>query len=278
VLAPWQTDPLVEEQGSWKDVSCDLKKAFICQVYIATSRHSLTITGKSYLNGGVMEGGYLYLGYPSLDVGGGGTIDNTKVQVTSSATSSIINFSASRSASILLSASANSSVIGRLMLFESSLWVDTEVVWIVSGSSIGEEILESEITKEMPPSSAENMMKYLHPSLPMQSTVTFTQRTRNVHLPVDICLNDAADAIGSSYCNSTYSSLAAGSVVVNAALVLDGTKITIDDRVRLVVPQGGELSSSHVVLGGPSAMLALTGYGARLSMYDAFELVVAHSR
>ena len=56
-IAPWQTDPLVQEQGSFMDVGCFLPKSYICQLNAYTERYSLnvktaTIEGPSELDGG----------------------------------------------------------------------------------------------------------------------------------------------------------------------------------------------------------------------------------
>ena len=56
-IAPWQDDPLVQEQGSFMDVGCFLPKAYVCQLHALTERHALnvataTIDGLSELDGG----------------------------------------------------------------------------------------------------------------------------------------------------------------------------------------------------------------------------------
>lgn len=58
---PWQVDPLIVEQGSWNDISCSLKKSYVCQMFATTMRGSLTVTGDAILSGGGIEGGVLSL-------------------------------------------------------------------------------------------------------------------------------------------------------------------------------------------------------------------------
>ena len=56
-IAPWQTDPLVQEQGSFMDVGCFLPKAYVCQVNAFTQRYTVTaatatLDGPSEVDGG----------------------------------------------------------------------------------------------------------------------------------------------------------------------------------------------------------------------------------
>jgi hypothetical protein len=61
VHVPWQTDPLIVEQGSWNDVACKLKKSYVCQMFASTRKGALSVSGPSILRGGGIEGGYLTL-------------------------------------------------------------------------------------------------------------------------------------------------------------------------------------------------------------------------
>jgi hypothetical protein len=55
-LAPWQEDPLSQEQGSIQDFDCDLPKAYICQSYARTTKYAVTANSVVLL-GGEMIGG-----------------------------------------------------------------------------------------------------------------------------------------------------------------------------------------------------------------------------
>lgn len=61
-LVPWQHDPLYQEEGALREVSCiDEPKAFVCQMSVAPRRFSLTMTDHSHFSGGAILGGYLNL-------------------------------------------------------------------------------------------------------------------------------------------------------------------------------------------------------------------------
>jgi hypothetical protein len=60
-LIAWQEDPLIKEQGSWNDVSCELKKPFICQLQQITTRFVLSVNNRTLLYGGSFVGGLLNL-------------------------------------------------------------------------------------------------------------------------------------------------------------------------------------------------------------------------
>lgn len=60
-LVPWQEDPLIVEQGMFEDASCFVKKPFVCQMFGKTKRFTLSVSGESYFDGGVLAGGELVL-------------------------------------------------------------------------------------------------------------------------------------------------------------------------------------------------------------------------
>lgn len=61
-LVPWQNDPLYQEEGALREVSCiDDPKAFVCQMSVAPRRYSVTINEMSSFSGGSIIGGYLHL-------------------------------------------------------------------------------------------------------------------------------------------------------------------------------------------------------------------------
>lgn len=94
-IVGWREDPLIEEQGSWNDMGCSIKKPFICQTFAKTTRYQITVTQIS-VNNGAMEGGILSL----------------------TAASTINNLSVRRSASLLLL--GGSSTISNITLTDGS--------------------------------------------------------------------------------------------------------------------------------------------------------------
>jgi hypothetical protein len=61
-LVPWQSDPLYQEEGALREVSCiDEPKAFVCQMAVAPRRFSLTVSDDSTFSGGGIVGGFLRL-------------------------------------------------------------------------------------------------------------------------------------------------------------------------------------------------------------------------
>lgn len=60
-IVPWQTDPLIVEQGSWDDDACQNQRPFICQVFAPSLRHTLTVTSATTITGGSLLGGHLQL-------------------------------------------------------------------------------------------------------------------------------------------------------------------------------------------------------------------------
>jgi hypothetical protein len=66
-LAPWQDDPLIEEQGSWMDFACALKKAYICQIYSPTFRNHFNIMATTSIRGGGFDGGIVNI-YGESDI------------------------------------------------------------------------------------------------------------------------------------------------------------------------------------------------------------------
>ena len=117
-IIAWQEDPLIQEQGSWNDESCQVSKPFICQIYANTHRYTLTTATKVTLTGGRLEGGYLNVG---------------------TGASTINHFEAHRSAIITLGSLATGTIIHTLLLTDGSeLVVAAPKVYLASGSFIGE--------------------------------------------------------------------------------------------------------------------------------------------
>lgn len=58
-IAPWQTDPLIQEQGSFMDVGCFLPKASVCQVSASTERYTLTAATAIFDGPSELDGGHL---------------------------------------------------------------------------------------------------------------------------------------------------------------------------------------------------------------------------
>lgn len=61
-LVPWQEDPLLLEQGSWNDDSCQVQKPFVCQVFGNTARYTISVSKKTTLSAGSLEGGVIATG------------------------------------------------------------------------------------------------------------------------------------------------------------------------------------------------------------------------
>lgn len=61
-LVPWQNDPLYQEEGALREVSCiDEPKAFVCQMSVAPRRFTMTVKQMSSFSGGSIIGGSLRL-------------------------------------------------------------------------------------------------------------------------------------------------------------------------------------------------------------------------
>jgi hypothetical protein len=63
-IAPWEVDPLTQEQGSWNDVSCQLPKPFICQMFKNTVQMSVVVNAFVHLTGGELLGSPLFSTVP----------------------------------------------------------------------------------------------------------------------------------------------------------------------------------------------------------------------
>ncbi len=50
-VMPWTDNPLLQEEGGWNDVGCQLRKAFVCQMFAQNSRHTLNIAQKAVFYG-----------------------------------------------------------------------------------------------------------------------------------------------------------------------------------------------------------------------------------
>jgi hypothetical protein len=119
-LVPWQEDPLLQEQGSWNDVSCEAAKPFLCQSYGDTQRYTLTVTGAAALTGGGLEGGILRVG-----------------TVTGSA--DLLDYEVSRSGRLVVAAKATDCTIGTLLLKDgATLQLLAANAYTLSGAYIGE--------------------------------------------------------------------------------------------------------------------------------------------
>lgn len=282
VLVPWQEDPLIEEQGSWNDISCDLSRAFVCQMYMTTDRFSITVLSHSAFSGGGMEGGILLVGHPSVDSESGEEIRSTDA-------SSIFNeFSLTRSATLHLSVAASNTILGHVALEDgSSLLVDASSVHLVSGSFLGE---SHKIPVSNPSWDEETQSYIMEPGIVddhgeqlyepfsgesqrMQPVVTFSPLAQNISVHLGTCVHseDATETV----CMDIVGSGAVQNATINAELNVNG-RIEVEDLMHLIVPQGGLLSSAHAILKGPRAAIALTGYSSRLFTYDSFELTVSH--
>lgn len=115
-MVAWQEDPLIEEQGSFDEVPCNSQKAFVCQVYADSVRHSLIVEGTALLEGGRMIGGRLEVFGQMI----------------------ISDFTADGRAVIVAHESAEATTVSKLILNDGSTWhVDTDVI-AVNTSFVGE--------------------------------------------------------------------------------------------------------------------------------------------
>ena len=99
-LVPWQSDPLIQEQGSMLDVDCGRHKAYVCQMYASTHKYQLTLSTSSFEGDSELQGGRTLIS------------DST----------SITSLIATRSAEIVLKSTSdpNNNYISRLQLEDSS--------------------------------------------------------------------------------------------------------------------------------------------------------------
>lgn len=117
-IVPWQEDPLILEQGSWNDNSCELKKPFVCQIFGDTMRYTLHANTSMMINRGALEGGYLSTG---------------------TGVSRIYHLNIARSGSLIVGSDSVDSQIGTVYLDEgSSIVIDATAVQLMSGAYIGE--------------------------------------------------------------------------------------------------------------------------------------------
>jgi hypothetical protein len=152
VLVPWQEDPLLLEQGSWNDESCEVEKPFLCQVYGDTTRYTLTVTGAATLTGGVLEGGVMAVG-------------------TTSGVAGLYHITVARSGRLLVSAKASDCVIGQVFLLDgATLDLQSATVRTQSDAYIGEPVDHSLVLTGASPSFLE-MQPFLR--VGTNTTVTF---------------------------------------------------------------------------------------------------------
>lgn len=119
-IIAWQEDPLIEEQGSWNDESCNVPKPFICQIYANTNRFSITSTGAVNLQGGELVGGYLYIEHSG---------------------SNITQFTASLSSMIKIDTHASGTNINQLTLSDGAeLVIGAPLVYLLPQAFIGESL------------------------------------------------------------------------------------------------------------------------------------------
>lgn len=132
-LVPWQKDPLLLEQGSWNDISCETAKPFLCQVFGNTERYTLTVRGSAALAGGGLEGGVVVLGTAA------GAVSLSQVHV-------------SRSGRLVVATRASSCLIGDVRLTDgATLQVLSATARTMSTSVIGEPLYASTAERPLQP-------------------------------------------------------------------------------------------------------------------------------
>lgn len=67
-LVPWQEDPLLLEQGSWNDDSCQVLKPFVCQIVANTQRYTVHVAEETSLFAGSLEGGIIATGVKDTSI------------------------------------------------------------------------------------------------------------------------------------------------------------------------------------------------------------------
>lgn len=62
-VMPWTDNPLLQEQGGWNDDGCELSKAFVCQIFAAVDRFTLSVTQTAQFSGPntAIRGGVLHV-------------------------------------------------------------------------------------------------------------------------------------------------------------------------------------------------------------------------
>lgn len=169
-LIPWQEDPLIQEQGSWNDVSCDVFKPFVCQIFGSTIRYQIYIVKDLYIDGGILEGGQLVSGEGDTTIINYTIIRGASITITSSSTSSSSN---------------KNNVISKLYLVDGAqLFIDSKVQ-MFSDAYIGE--LPFELINNIPLTNTSMN------SITSDTTTTSSMQTM-------ITISDNASIIVSPYC------------------------------------------------------------------------------
>eukprot|EP01038_Epipyxis_sp_PR26KG_P008814 gene8814-11902_t len=174
-LIPWLQDPLIVEQGSWNDLSCKLKKPFVCQLYAVTTRYTITINTIASLEGGGMEGG-------SMRING---------------TSDIQSFTVTRTGVMNITKSASNSIIRNLHLENgSSLYLEANVFFQSNGSSSISTIGEN----------SHNSFNMMQPLILIHKNVTVTIGSNNGYsFGQETFVNAKLIVLGSIHVNSNVS-------------------------------------------------------------------------
>lgn len=176
-LIPWQEDPLIEEQGSWNDASCELKKPFICQLARLTSRNVLRVTHQASISGGVVEGGVLQLE---------GMRDNV-----------VSSLTAIRSASVVIAPSARNTVLGDVSLQDGSVLVIRSSLTIRRGSFLGESASPANASLAVTGSIAAAATAY-----PMQSVVSVPDSSVELRVEEDMSSGEAGSTSADTVVNA----------------------------------------------------------------------------
>lgn len=251
-LLPWEEDPLIQEQGSWDDVGCVIKKAYVCQIYGVTKRFSIHVTGSAHLMGGGLEGG----------------------MINSNGFATIRNFFVRRSGSLQL---LNPSTSSQLQSSSPSL----------SSWLIGDLLLMDGAVMRVESHLIVNASLVVGEAAPSQAVVS-TNLPQGASAGIGVTPRFVLGATGSltieAHCGRTHTSTSSTSSSGNACT---GVNVTLDaafeglgtvhvaDRSHLELSKQVDLAVARVHLGGPHARLTLGG-SSRLSTYDSFDLRLAH--
>ncbi|KAJ1430200.1 hypothetical protein B484DRAFT_53134 [Ochromonadaceae sp. CCMP2298] len=246
-LVGWQSDPLVQEQGSWNDDSCETLKPFVCQMVAATMRSTVTVTGATVLSGGVeIIGGRLLMG-----VGVGGLAGGV---------SELHNCVASTAELVVSSSSTSSCLLGNVTLSGGSSLSLGGDVRTLSNAALGERVLSADEVEARKAGVGDGSVDGTDTALTMQPLITLLSTA---------VLTVGADCTGSlQSCDSLHTR-----VSINARLnVLGSVMVEADSTLALL--QGADMSSSDISIAS-GGVLELAGYASRLSTYDSYELQVS---
>lgn len=225
-LVPWQNDPLYQEEGAFREVSCiDEPKAFICQMSVVPKRYTITLTQYSTFLGGSLYGGHLKL-YNSFN---------------------ITNFIVNSTATIT---SYNSNIIGfidQLVLLDGSTFILGTNAQTKSESLIGEYSINSNSNSN---SNSNNTMFGQQPLFKILDGISLTcQSLSSSNLNYNVIIN-ARIEVGNGNIfvgNNVYLHLLGGGDISRSNIHLNShSQLIIDGyAMRMMTYDAFDLTLSH---------------------------------